>query len=140
MSHLFLQCSTIPVPLGFGRIDDPPHLRLLCLRQFNVSRGPILLQPLRLSRARDGDHALRSHPSESDLRQGATFLRSEGLDLVDDAFVLVEVLALELRRCPAEIIRCEIVGRVEREVVHEPTVTEGTVSNIGHAELFGGVD
>jgi hypothetical protein len=86
----------IAVPEGLGRIDDASHILLLLLRQLDIPRRPILLQPVRFRRARDGDHALRSDPSKGDLSRGAPLLGGELLDLLDDGLVSVEVLALKL--------------------------------------------
>ena len=51
---------------------------------------------MRLGGARNGDEALSSNPSKSDLSDGTPLLVRQLLDLLDDSFVLVKVVALEL--------------------------------------------
>jgi hypothetical protein len=89
----------VAVALGLGLVDNAAHLLLLLVGQLDVARRPVLLEPLGLGGARDGDHALRRDPGQRDLGQGAALARRELLDLVHDAAVLVKVLALEFRHC-----------------------------------------
>jgi hypothetical protein len=95
MSHQALIGLRISVAVWLGRIDDPAHFPLLFVRQFNVPRGPVFFQAPRLGSARNSDHSLSSNPGESYLAGGATFARSELLDLLDNSLVFVEVFALE---------------------------------------------
>lgn len=71
------------------------------------------------------------------MRQRASLLLRQLLDLFDDGFVLVEVVALEFRDCAAEVVGGEVVGRVVGEVVDEPAVAEGGVGYVGYSEFFG---
>ena len=87
----------IPISLRLGVIDDLPHLFPLSIGQLYISRLPIFLQPLRFGGARDSNHALRGNPSKCNLRQRASSRCRKFLNFVDNCFVLVEVLALELR-------------------------------------------
>ena len=97
--HDGLMVLTVSVPMRLRVIDDPAHLPPLVLGQLNVPRRPVLLQPLGLGGAGNRDHALRRHPGQGDLRDGAALARRKLLDLIDDGAVLVEVVALEFGSC-----------------------------------------
>jgi hypothetical protein len=99
VSHHRLHLLRVSVPLRLQRVQNPTHLLPLPSRQLNLPRSKVLLQTMRLSRARNRNHALRHHPSQSDLRQSAAFTLGEGLDLLYDLLVVVEILALELGDC-----------------------------------------
>lgn len=71
MANRGLPSSRVSVPQRLGLVDDPSHLPPLLVRQIDVSGRPVLLQPRGLGRAGNGDHALRGHPRERDLRQRA---------------------------------------------------------------------
>ena len=95
MTHHRLRPLIVSVPVRLQRVQNLTHLFLLLTRQLNIPRSKVLFQTVRLGRARDRDHALRHDPRQSDLRQRATLALREGLDLLDDFLVVVEVLALE---------------------------------------------
>jgi hypothetical protein len=140
MPHHRLHLLRVSVSLRLQRVQNPTHLLLLPFRQLNLPRSKVLLQTVRLSRARDGDHALRHHPSQSDLGQSAALALGESLDLLYNLLVVVEVLALEFGDCAAEVIRSEIVGGLVGEVIDEPAVAERAVGHVGDVELAGGGD
>ena len=94
-----LSLLTVAIANWLRIVDNLPHLLLLFLREVDVPGSPILFQSLGLGCAGDWDHALRGHPSEGNLRSRAALTLGKFLDLRDDGFVLVEVLALELRDC-----------------------------------------
>lgn len=93
---------TIPLPNRLRLLQNPPHLRLLPLAQLNLPRSKVLLQPPRLGSPRDSNEPLRRDPREGDLGKRTPLPRGELLDLLDDGFVLVEVLALEFGGCLRE--------------------------------------
>ena len=99
MAYKGLVAGAIPIPLGLGRINDAPHLRLLLLSQIDISRRPILLQTRRLRRAWNGNEPLSRDPRQRYLRKRAALANSQLLDLFHDGLVFVEVLALEFWRC-----------------------------------------
>lgn len=94
--------STISVTMRLSSINNPTELLLLFFSQINISRCPVLLQPLHLGRSRDSNHTLGGHPSESDLTDTATLANGEFLDLFDNGLVLVEIVALEFGCCDGE--------------------------------------
>lgn len=79
-----------------NRINDASNSLFLLLSQFNISRCPVFLQPLCLTRARDGDHTLSCNPRKRNLGYGTTFLDGQLFDLFNDCFVFVEIFSLEL--------------------------------------------
>lgn len=99
MAHHRLHLLAVPIALRLQRVKNLTHLLLLPSRQLDIPRRKVLFQTVRLSRARDRDHALRHHPRQSYLRQSASFTLSQSLDLLDDLLVVVEVLALEFGDC-----------------------------------------
>lgn len=99
MANHCLVGRAITVPFRLRLLNNPPHLRLFLIREFDVSRRPVLLQTLRLSGARNGNESLGSDPREGDLWQGAPLADGELLDLFDNGLVLVKVLSLELGGC-----------------------------------------
>jgi hypothetical protein len=90
--------------MWLGRIDDFPHFNLLVRRQWHVPRRPILLQPVRLGRARNGNHTLSGDPGERDLSRLASFPDGDLFYFVNDGTVLVEVLPLELGDCGGDLV------------------------------------
>jgi hypothetical protein len=95
MPHHSLRLLTVPIPRRLQRIQNTPHLFLLVFRQFHIPGSEVLLKTLRLRRSRNGNHALRNHPRQSNLRQRTPFTLCQSFDLLDDFLVVVEVLALE---------------------------------------------
>lgn len=91
--------STISISLWLRQINNPPHLSLFFLSQFNIPRCPILLQTVRLGRTRNSNHPLGRNPSKRDLRQSASLADSEFFTFLYYSLVLVEVFALELGDC-----------------------------------------
>ena len=89
--------GAVSVSVGLGSINNLAHLFLFLFREFNISRSPVVLKTSSLGRSRNGDHALGSNPSESNLANVTALLSSELLDFLDDCSVLVEVVALEFR-------------------------------------------
>lgn len=89
----------VSVAMGLRSINDPAELFLLLLRQINISRCPVLLQPLYLRRTRDCNHTLGGNPSECDLTDTAALPNSKLLNLLNNGLVLEEILTLELGRC-----------------------------------------
>jgi hypothetical protein len=87
---------TVPITSRLQGVENLAHLLFLALRQLHIPRREVLFQTMRLSRTRDRDHALGHDPSQSNLGQSATLAMGQSLDLLDDLFVIVEVLALEL--------------------------------------------
>jgi len=67
MSNHSLRPLVVSITLRLQRIEDLTHLSPLPFRQLNIPRRKVLLQTVRLGRARDRDHALRHHPRQSDL-------------------------------------------------------------------------
>jgi hypothetical protein len=57
-----------------------------------------------LCRTRNGNHALRCHPRQCNLRCCAPLALSKFLELFDDGAVLVEVVALELWDCGTSVL------------------------------------
>lgn len=88
--------------MGLSSINNPTELLLLLLGQINISRCPVLLQPLGLGSTRNSNHTLSGDPSESNLTDAATLANSELLNFLDDGFVLVEIVALEFGSCERE--------------------------------------
>lgn len=105
MANHSLRPLTIPIPRRFQRVQNAAHLFLLLLCHLNLSRSKVLFQTLRFSGPWDGNHALSNHPCQSNLRQRAALTLGEGLDLLDDFLVVVEVLALEFGYCCVGIVR-----------------------------------
>lgn len=58
----------IPIPSRLRTINNPPHLLPLLVGELNIPRRPVPLQPLRLGRARNSNHALSGDPRKRDLR------------------------------------------------------------------------
>lgn len=96
MTHHRLSSFRISISLRLRSINDPSHLLLLIFCQIDVSGCKVLLQSLWFRGAWNSNHALGSNPSQSYLRQRATFPRGKLLDLLNNGFVLVEVFTLEL--------------------------------------------
>lgn len=68
---------------------------LLLICQLHGPRSEILFESMRLRRSRDWNHVLGDDPCQSDLGERAPFTPRNLLDLFDDLFIVVEVLALE---------------------------------------------
>jgi hypothetical protein len=98
-----LMRSPISLSTHLRLINDPPHLPLLRLTQLHLSTRPILLQPLFPRRPRNRNQPLTRHPRQRNLRRRTPFLLGEFLNLPHNSFILVEILALELRRWNASI-------------------------------------
>ena len=79
-----LMSWAIPVAVGFRIVNDSTHFLLLFFCKLYVPRGPILFEAICLGCARDGDHALRSDPGQSDLWGGAALLRGKLFNLFND--------------------------------------------------------
>lgn len=109
--------------MRFGFVNHGTHLLHLLLGKINVTRSEVLLESMRLGRAGNGNHALRSDPSKCNLPCRAALTLSERLDLVHYCKILVEVLALEFGHGAAEIVGRKIVGRLEVEIVNEPALS-----------------
>jgi hypothetical protein len=99
MSHPCLHPRRISIPTGLVGVDNAPYFPLLILGQVDVPSGPVLLKPMWLGRAGDCDHPLRGNPGESELARCTAFLKRKLLHLVDEAEVVVEILALVLGGC-----------------------------------------
>ena len=99
MTNHHLRLLRIPIASGLTAINDLTHFLLLTLRQLHVARCPVLLQSSCFGGTRNGNHALRSDPCESNLCQGLALAGSQLPDLLNNGFVLVEVIALKLRSC-----------------------------------------
>lgn len=95
MPHHGLMLLRITVALRLNVVEDFTDLHLFLIGQNDIPGCNVLFQALWLRRSRNGDHALRNHPRQRDLSESAAFALSEGLDRVDNALVVVEVLALE---------------------------------------------
>lgn len=80
------------------------------------------------------------HPRKRKLCRCTALLLCQLLDFFDNGLVFVEVLALELRYCAAEVILCEIVGGFVVEVVYQPTVAERRKGNVGNVQFSCGVN
>jgi hypothetical protein len=80
-------------------VNDAPQFPALVLGQVDVPSCPVLLQPKWLSGAGDRNHPLRSNPSEGELACCAALSKRKLLHLVDEAEIVVEILALVLRGC-----------------------------------------
>jgi hypothetical protein len=96
MANHGLENWSKPLSNWLRRVHNLAHLIHLLPGKFNITRCPILRQARGLGRPWDRNQALRSNPGQSDLRDRATLLNSQLLDLIDDSLVLVEVFALEL--------------------------------------------
>lgn len=140
MPHHLLSKLAISHTSRLIRLKNLPHLHLLLFRQLNLPRSKVLLQPIYLGRTRNSNHPLGRHPSQRDLSQFTAPLRREFLDLFNDGFVLVEVLALEFWDRTTKVIGCEVIRGLVWEVVDEPAVSERRVGYVGDVEFFGGVD
>ncbi len=161
MAHRLLVRLVVPVPVDYSVRDDAAYLGLFRLAQLDLPRRPVLLEPVPLCGARDGDEALSGDPGEGDLRSPAALLRGEFLDLLDDGTVLVEILALVFGGCgpnsvsilvcflspsmasltfAAEVIRRKVFGAVEGKVLHQPAVSQRAECHEGNAQLFGSID
>lgn len=99
MPHPSLLVGFISVTMGLRRVYNLPQAFLLFFGQINIPGSPVVLQPVSLGRAWNSNHALRSNPSQSDLRQGTALFLSKLLYLVYNISVLVEILALEFGNC-----------------------------------------
>ena len=99
MPNHSLRLLTIPITRRLQRIQYTSHLLLLVFCQFHIPRSEVLFQTLRLRCSRNGNHALRNHPRQSNLRQRTPLTLRESFDLLDDFLVVVEVLALEFGNC-----------------------------------------
>ena len=162
MPHLSLLRWSISISVRLGSIYDLPHLIFLRVCQLDIPGGPIFLQSFRFGRAGISNHPLCSDLSKRNLKQGASFPRSQLLNLLSDRLVLAEVLALEFGNCVDDrryFLRTSMTfeevshstdrrkssnanssGGIEWEVVDEPTATQGTVSHICDAQFFRGID
>lgn len=74
----------ISVAMGLSSVNDSTHFFLLLFCKLYVPRRPILFEACCFGRTRDGDHALRSDPGQSDLRGSATLPRCKLFDLFND--------------------------------------------------------
>lgn len=97
MSHQSLLSWSIPVAMRFGSVHNLPHLMFLPLRQVDLTRSKVLFKTLGLGSSRNRDHTLSRNPSKCNLTDSTTFALSQSSDLLNDCFVLVEILALEFR-------------------------------------------
>ena len=151
-----------PLSSRLGVFHQPSHLAELRRCQFHMARSPVLLQTRGFGCTRNGDESLRSHPRQRDLRDRAALPSCQLLDLIDDGFVLVKVLALELRDWKfflsqsvsvrelavsvggrtgaSEIIRGKVIGRLVVEDVHEPAVSQRAEGHKGYPQFLGRVD
>ena len=77
--------------------------------------------------------ALREQPGQRDLRRCGARLGGDGLDLVDDAQVALEVLAGEARVGLAPVVVGELLGRAD--LAGEEAVAERRVGNEADAQL-----
>ena len=103
--------------------------------QFDAVGGGVLLDAGdALGAGNRGDVvALREQPGQSDLRGCCTRLAGNGLDLVDDAQVALEVLAGEARVGLAPVVVGELLGRAD--LAGEEAVAERRVGNESDAQL-----
>lgn len=127
MSEHSLRLLRVPITNRLGILKNSSHLLLLFLGQLDTAGGEVLLESMWLRRPRNRNHALCSDPRERDLYQCAAFGSGDFLDLVNDGFVLVEVLALELWDGATKVVWSKVIWALEREVIDEPAVTKGTV-------------
>lgn len=98
MVYRSLMSRTESISMWLSLLNNFTHLLLLLLGEFNLSRCPIFLQPIHLSRAGNGNHALSGDPGEGNLTDRASFLGGKLFDLLNNCTILVEVLALEFGR------------------------------------------
>lgn len=111
MPHERLHHGRVAVAARPVGVHDPPDLLQLGLAQLDLPGAPVLLEPVCLGRAGDGNDPLRGHPGQRDLAGRAALAGGELLDLVNDGAVLVEVLALVLGSC-ARLVRDQRSVRV----------------------------
>ena len=76
---------------------------------------------------------LGEQPGQRDLRRRGTHFRGNGLDLVDDAQIALEVLAREARVGLAPVVVRELLGRTD--IAGEKAVAERRVGNESDAQL-----
>lgn len=103
MTHQCLLRRGIPIAMWLSSINNPAHLLLLLLSQFNIPRCPVLLEPRGLGCTWNGNHSLGSNPGKCNLADSAAFLRRELPDLLNNCLVFVEVFALEFRNCGVSV-------------------------------------
>jgi len=84
-----------PLTHRLGLFDQFAHLLQFAVGQIDIARSPVLFQPVSLGGTRNRNEALGGNPCQSKLSSRAAFAGGKLLDLVDNGFVLVEVLALE---------------------------------------------
>lgn len=90
----------ISISLRLGGINDLAHLGFLLISQVDIPRSPVLLQPVRLGCAGNGNHALSSNPRQGHLADRTASLACDFLDLIHDLLVGVEIFTLELGGYP----------------------------------------
>lgn len=160
VSHQGLVRGTIAVAVRLSSIDNLAHLLFLFLGQLNIPRSKVFLQARRLGSSWNRNEPSSSNPRKRDLADGATLTHGEFLDLFHDCLVLVEVFALEFGNwverhqymwnsqvlgesrltCPSEIVWRKVVWSFVVAVVHEPAMSQRTVSNIRHTQFSASVD
>ena len=96
MANHALRFLTISVALRFCSVNDSSHFLFLFVRQIDIPGGPVLFQSSHFSCPRNGNHALSCDPRKGNLSESASSTYSKLLNLLDDGFVFVEVLSLEL--------------------------------------------
>lgn len=99
MSNQRLIRLRVSVTYWLRPLYNTSQLLLLIFCKLNITGREVGLEPLRLCRARNGDHALCRNPGQRDLGDSAVLPVGKLLDLINDCPILVEVLALELWCC-----------------------------------------